>query len=282
MKNLGLYPNLKKELVKKYLPHVVDLVRQAGLVPFLPEDIAGEFGAPSYTPGKEETFKDIEAFMSLGGDGTLLRMAELLAQVDMPAFGVNFGRLGFLAEVGHAELPSALKMLSQDYYTIENRSMLSAKVYRDKQVLHETHALNDIVVSKGKVSKMAHYLMRINGKKSAYLAADGIIVASATGSTAYSMSAGGPLVHPNLEVMVITPICPHELGNRPLVIPLDEVVEIETERDGEELVLQSDGKIVGPIEDDCIVQVEKSPYTMQLLRVSTQNYYDSWQEKLTR
>lgn len=282
MKNLGIYPNLQKELVKKNLPHVVELVRQAGLTPFLPEDIAAEFAAKSYTPGQEDTFQDIEAFMSLGGDGTLLRMAELLAQVDMPAFGVNFGRLGFLAEVGHGELPSALKMLGGDYYTIEERRMLSAKVFRDRQVLHETHALNDIVVSKGKVSKMAHYLMRINGKKSAYLAADGIIVASATGSTAYSMSAGGPLVHPNLEVMVITPICPHELGNRPLVIPLDEVVEIETERDGEELVLQSDGKIVGPIADDSIVQVERSPYVMQLLRVSAQNYYDSWQEKLMR
>ena len=150
---------------------MVELVRQAGLTPFLPEDIAAEFDARSYTPGQEDTFQDIEAFMSLGGDGTLLRMAELLAQVDMPAFGVNFGRLGFLAEVGHGELPSALKMLSGDYYTIEERRMLSAKVFRDRQILHETHALNDIVVSKGKISKMAHYLMRINGKKSAYLAA---------------------------------------------------------------------------------------------------------------
>ncbi|MCQ2381621.1 MAG: NAD(+)/NADH kinase [Acidaminococcaceae bacterium] len=282
IKKLGVYPNLHKEVVKKNLAHIIDLVREAGLIPLLPSDIAITFGCDSYIVGDEKSLQSMDVFMSVGGDGTLLRMAELLAKVDVPGFGVNFGHLGFLAEVEASELPSALKMLVQGYYTVENRTMLFAKVMREKKQILEAHALNDIVVSKGKISKMAHYLLRINGKQSSYMAADGIIVASATGSTAYSLSAGGPLVYPNLDVMVITPICPHALAIRPLVIPLSEVVEIETERDGEQLMLEADGKLMGPIEDDCIVSVEQSPYKMQLLRLSAKSYYDNWQEKLMR
>ena len=280
MQNIGIYPNLKKEIVRENLSQVVKLALGAGLTPFLPQEIAADFGTRAYIPGDEESLEGIEAFVSLGGDGTLLRMADLLVRVNMPAFGVNFGRLGFLAEVEFSGLADAFRMLKKDSYSIENRAMLKTTVYREKNLLHKAHALNDIVVSKGKVSKMGHYLMRINGKKSVSLAADGIIVATATGSTAYSMSAGGPLLHPNVEGMVITPICPHDLSSSPLVIPLNDVVEIESERDGEELILQADGKIIGPIQDDCLVQVEKSRYTMQLLRVLAKNYYDTWQEKL--
>jgi len=282
IKKIGVYPNLRKERVKKELVGILNMVRENGLIPFLPENIAEFYGCESYIPGDEKSLETIDAFMSLGGDGTLLRMAELLARVDVPGFGVNFGRLGFLAEVEYDDLASALRILSHGFYTVENRAMISAKVFKNKKETLCANALNDVVVSKGKISKMAHYLLRINGKQSAYMAADGIIVATATGSTAYSLSAGGPLVSPNLDVMVITPICPHALANRPLVIPLTEVVEIETDRDGEKLLLEADGRIVGPIDDDNVVVIEQSPYTMQLLRLSAQSYYDNWQEKLMR
>lgn len=271
-----------KKLVEKNLGQVVDLVRAAGLVPYLPEEIATQYACDSYIPGDEKSLSQVDAFMSLGGDGTLLRMADLLVRINMPAFGVNFGHLGFLAEVGVSDMFSALKMIANEKYSVENRAMLKTTVIREGKETHKAHALNDIVVSKSKVSKMAHYIVRINGKQAANIAADGIIVATATGSTAYSLSAGGPLVHPSLDAMVLTPICPHSLANRPLVIPMNEILEIESERDGEELILQADGKLLGPIADDCVVKIVKSNYQMQLLRVTTKDYYGTMQEKLMR
>ena len=282
IKKLGIYPNMCKELVRKNLSHVVDLVRAAGLVPYLPVEIAQQYGCDSYIPGDEKSLSQVDVFMSLGGDGTLLRMADLLVRINMPAFGVNFGHLGFLAEVSASELPSALKMIVNDFYSVENRAMLKTTVIREGKETHKAHALNDIVVSKSKVSKMAHYIVRINGKQAANIAADGIIVATATGSTAYSLSAGGPLLHPSLEAIVLTPICPHSLANRPLVVPLTECLEIESERDGEELILQADGKLLGPIADDCVVKIIRSNYQMQLLRVTNKDYYDTMQKKLMR
>lgn len=282
IKKIGIYPNLRKEVVVKQLEHIVNLVKEAGLVPYLPQDIADKYDCPSYVPGNEESLRQADAFMSLGGDGTLLRMADLLVRIKMPAFGVNFGHLGFLAEVETHELPSALKMIAQDFYTVENRSMLKTTVLQNGKEINKAHALNDIVISKAKISKMAHYFIEVNGKQAASIAADGIIVATATGSTAYSLSAGGPLVHPDVDAMVITPICPHSISNRPLVIPMDSTVEVSTERDKEKLILQADGKILGPIEDDCVVKIIKSHYKMQLLRVTATDYYDNLQEKLMR
>ena len=282
IKKIGIYPNLRKEVVVKQLEHIVSLVKEAGLMPYLPEDIATKYDCQSYVSGNEESLRQVDVFMSLGGDGTLLRMADLLVRINMPAFGVNFGHFGFLAEVETHELPSALKMIAQDFYTVENRSMLKTVVLQNGKEISKSHALNDIVVSKAKISKMAHYFIEVNGKQAASIAADGIIVATATGSTAYSLSAGGPLVHPDVDAMVITPICPHSISNRPLVIPMDSMVEISTERDKEQLILQADGKILGPIEDDCVVKIIKSNYKMQLLRVTTEDYYDNLQEKLMR
>ena len=282
IKKLGIYPNLHKEKVKDGLQNIVTLVKEAGLIPYLPSDIAKEYACESYIKGDIESLKNLDAVMTLGGDGTFLRASEYLAKAGVFGFGVNFGHLGFLAEVEIDDLKNSLQLLAAGKYTINNRDMLLARVMQEDKEILRTHALNDIVVSRAKISRMAHYLMRINGKQSAYMAADGIIIATATGSTAYSLSAGGPLVHPNVPAMVITPICPHSLSNRPLVIPLSELVEVETEREGEELILEADGKTIGPIEDDSIVIVGKSKYQMQILRLTDASYYDNWQKKLTR
>lgn len=281
MKKIGIYPNLRKKPVREALPAIVGLVRKTGLEPFLPEEIAAEYGCGSYRTGVADSAGP-DVYMSLGGDGTLLRMASLLAAAAVPGFGVNFGRLGFLAEIEYGELQSALQCLVQGRYVLEKRRMVRAQVLRNGQELLQCHALNDIVVSKAKVSKMAHYVISVNGLQAACLGADGIIVATATGSTAYSLSAGGPLVDPRLGVTVVTPICPHSLTNRPWVVPIEAEVCIETERDGEQLMLEKDGILVGTVEDDSIVRVSESPYCMQLLRLPNGNYYDRLQDKLAR
>lgn len=282
MKKIGIYPNLCKEQVRLALATIVEMTKTAGLEPFLPEEFAEKYGCSSYHAGAAESIAKMDVCMSLGGDGTMLRMASLLAIAGVPGFGVNFGRLGFLAEIEYRELKTALQSLVQGHYVLEKRRMVRAQVLRNDQELLQCHALNDIVVSKAKVSKMAHYVLRVNGQQAACLGADGIIVATATGSTAYSLSAGGPLVDPKLGVTVVTPICPHSLTNRPWVVPIEAVVAIETERDGEQLILEKDGILVGTIEDDSVVRVSESPFCMQLLRLTDGNYYDRLQDKLAR
>ena len=200
----------------------------------------------------------------------------------VPAFGINFGKLGFLAEIDLPGMRKAISKLAQGNYTIERRKMLQATVIKDGTVLLTDHALNDFVLAKGMFSKLAHLRMYINGKPSGRYAADGLIIATATGSTAYSLSAGGPLVMPELDVSVITPVCAHSLTARALVIPLSDCIELTAVPGSEEMMLSCDGENVIEVQDDTYVRIEKSPYTMKLIRLTSRDYYQTWQQKLMR
>ena len=205
-----------------------------------------------------------------------------MAPLKIPVFGVNFGKLGFLAEIELNELPEALSKLTAGEYVLEERSQLQACVWRDGKVLIDAHALNDMVVAKGHFSKLAHLSLKVNGKRSGNYAADGIIMATATGSTAYSLSAGGPLVHPSLDVTIITPICAHALYTRPLLIPMDRVIELNAIPPYEELLLSADGEIVASIAENDTVRIAKSPDKVTFIRLNGRSYYETWQEKLIR
>lgn len=217
----------------------------------------------------------------LGGDGTLLQMTRFLAPLKIPVFGVNFGKLGFLAEIELKELPEALSKLTAGEYVLEERSQLQACVWRDGKVLIDAHALNDMVVAKGLFKAGAS---QSEGQWQTFgnYAADGIIMATATGSTAYSLSAGGPLVHPSLDVTIITPICAHALYTRPLLIPMDRVIELNAIPPYEELLLSADGEIVASIAENDTVRIAKSPDKVTFIRLNGRSYYETWQEKLIR
>ena len=223
-----------------------------------------------------------DLIITLGGDGTLLQMARYTVPAGVPAFGINFGKLGILAEIDLPGMRKAISKLAQGNYTIERRKMLQATVFKDGNVLSTAHALNDFVLAKGMFSKLAHLRMFINGKPSGRYAADGLIISTATGSTAYSLSAGGPLVMPELDVSVITPVCAHSLTARALVIPLSDCIELTAVPGSEEMMLSCDGENVIEVQDDTFVRIEKSPYTMKLIRLTSRDYYQTWQQKLMR
>lgn len=278
---LGIFPNMKKENVKNSLPKVLELCDIAGVEAVLPQGL-GYQSRPGYDMCDKVSLQKMDMAVSLGGDGTLLQMTRFLAPLKIPVFGVNFGKLGFLAEIEMKELSEALAKLTAKEYELEERSQLHARVWRDGKVLIEAHSLNDIVLARGHFSKLAHLSLKVDGKQSGNYTADGIIVATATGSTAYSLSAGGPLVHPSLDVTIITPICAHALYTRPLLIPMDKLVELNAVPPYEELLLSADGEIVASIKENDIVRIGKSPDKVIFIRLNGRSYYETWQEKLIR
>jgi len=281
-KRLGIFPNLSKEKVCIALPEFVELCKDWRLIPVLPESVAEQYECESYCESDPQSLQRLDFAVSLGGDGTLLQMARYLAPLGVPAFGINFGKLGFLAEIDLRGMYKAISRLSQGNYTIETRSMLLASVLRDGEVIAQAHALNDHVLAKGMFSKLAHMMLFINGKLSGKYAADGLIIATATGSTAYSLSAGGPLVMPELDVSVITPVCAHSLANRALIIPMTEKIELKPVPGSEEMLLSADGENVIEVPNDTMVHIEKCPYDMKLVRLTSRDYYQTWQQKLMR
>ncbi|MGM9583380.1 MAG: NAD(+)/NADH kinase, partial [Phascolarctobacterium sp.] len=286
-KRLGIFPNLSKEKVHIALPEFIAMCRDWGLEPLLPEDVAADYGCSGFdkesiTGMHNDYLQPLDAAVSLGGDGTLLQMARYTVPAGVPAFGINFGKLGFLAEIDLPGMRKAISKLAQGNYTIERRKMLQATVISEGSVLTTAHALNDFVLAKGMFSKLAHLRMYINGKPSGHYAADGLIISTATGSTAYSLSAGGPLVMPELDVSVITPVCAHSLTARALVIPLSDTIELKAVPGSEEMMLACDGENVIEVQDDTYVRIEKSPYTMKLIRLTSRDYYQTWQQKLMR
>ena len=281
-KRLGIFPNLSKEKVCIALPEFVELCKDWRLIPVLPESVAEQYECEAYCESDPQSLQKLDFAVSLGGDGTLLQMARYLAPLGVPAFGINFGKLGFLAEIDLRGMYKAISRLSQGNYTIETRSMLLASVLRDGEVIAQAHALNDHVLAKGMFSKLAHMMLFINGKLSGKYAADGLIIATATGSTAYSLSAGGPLVMPELDVSVITPVCAHSLANRALIIPMTEKIDLKPVPGSEEMLLSADGENVIEVPNDTMVHIEKCPYDMKLVRLTSRDYYQTWQQKLMR
>ena len=281
-KRLGIFPNLSKEKVCIALPEFVELCKDWRLIPVLPESVAEQYECEAYCESNPQSLQKLDFAVSLGGDGTLLQMARYLAPLGVPAFGINFGKLGFLAEIDLRGMYKAINRLSQGNYTIETRSMLLASVLRDGEVIAQAHALNDHVLAKGMFSKLAHMMLFINGKLSGKYAADGLIIATATGSTAYSLSAGGPLVMPELDVSVITPVCAHSLANRALIIPMTEKIDLKPVPGSEEMLLSADGENVIEVPNDTMVHIEKCPYDMKLVRLTSRDYYQTWQQKLMR
>lgn len=281
---LGIFPNLDKDKVRIAVPEILDMCRNWGIVPLMPKAVAEEFGCEAYDLQREKSISSLDGAVSLGGDGTLLQMARYLVQYDIPIFGVNFGHLGFLAEVELRSLYKAIARISQGHYTLEKRNLLQAKVIVEKsgEVKATANALNEFVLAKGIFSKLAHIQMFINGKPSGRYAADGLIIATATGSTAYNLSAGGPLVMPELDVKIVTPVCAHSLQARALVLPMSEVIELRAVPLSEELLLASDGENVASVIEGDVVRIERSPYELKFIRLTSRDYYQTWQQKLMR
>lgn len=219
----------------------------------------------------------------LGGDGTILSAARELSGKNVPILGVNLGQMGFLAEVEPCGLEKALELLAGGNYAILHRLMLTARVYRDDLPVAEFMALNDIVVSKGPFSRIIIVDTFVNDRFLESYPGDGLIVATPTGSTGYSLSAGGPIVNPALDVMIITPICPHILHHRSVVVESHERVMMKIgSRRQAEVFLTVDGQVGYSLEDGDQVTVTRAPLTTPLIHLEGSNFYVLLHRKLMK
>lgn len=225
----------------------------------------------------EELNKLCDAFISLGGDGTLLFTSHY--SVTKPVIGINVGHLGFLAEFSREEMYSAIEKVLDRTYTIHDRAQLEAHVPVDGNIKRFT-ALNDVVLEKGAYPRIPAFIIKLDGEQLSAYRADGIIIATSTGSTAYSLSAGGPVIAPKSNVFVITPICPHMLTVRPLVISDDKTIEISVDAPDGAFPLNCDGHVRKMLMPGDIITVKKSEEVINLVANENRNYFDILRSKL--
>lgn len=220
----------------------------------------------------------------LGGDGTLLAMADRIARgdTDVPLLGVNFGSLGFLTEITRPELFDALAEVVDGRATLDERMMLAAAVQRGGAVAHQTVVLNDVVFTRTALSRIIDLAVWVGDQFVTTVRADGLILASPTGSTAYNLAAGGPIVHPAMEAFVLTPIAPHTLSNRPIVVPAgrDVRVIVTAENADAEAYVSFDGQSGLPLQPGDEVVVGRAPRPVKLVRATTRTYFEVLRQKL--
>lgn len=216
----------------------------------------------------------------LGGDGTLLATGHEVARAGIPIVGVNLGSLGFLTEVKQDEIRQALETIDAGHCAVSLRSMLECRLLRKGQVIASYEALNDVVVNQGALARITDFDLRINGQFVSNYKADGLIVATPTGSTAYSLAAGGPILAPDVPAFVITPVSSHALTNRPLVVQDTDVIEISMKSSREAAFLAIDGQQGMSVEDGDVVQCRKSELEVKLLKLPERSFFDVLRMKL--
>lgn len=222
----------------------------------------------------------VDVILVLGGDGTFLGMARLACKHGTPMLGINLGGLGFLTEVTVDELYPMMERIIKGDYDVEERQMLLTTIHREKNTIGTYEVLNDVVINKGAVARIIDLGIYIDDSHVTTYRADGIILSTPTGSTAYSLSAGGPIVHPRIPVTIITPICPHTLTNRPLVVSSDMKVEIKVTTQEPDTYLTLDGQIGIRLNTEDIIEVQRTDTSVKLIKSPYRDFFTILKTKL--
>lgn len=254
-----------------------------GLRPVFETETASLVGGRAGTYSRDELPRHADLVVVLGGDGTLLSMATRIAHSGhaIPILGVNFGSLGFLTETRIDELPATLASVLDGTAIHDHRGMLTAEVTRDGRAFDTRTVLNDVVFTKAALSRIIEVSVSVGAGLVTRVKADGLIIGSATGSTAYNLAAGGPIIHPRVDALVITPIAPHTLTNRPIVIPGNEIVDVVPVSDPrDEIYVTYDGQSGYPLLPGDAVRIRRSTCVMTLVKGPGRSYFDVLREKL--
>jgi NAD+ kinase len=228
----------------------------------------------------EHLAKRIDLLIVLGGDGTFLWAARLVENTRIPIFGINLGRLGFLTEITVDEIKNSLDMLSKNQLNIEERTTLKVSLIRNGNIISEHQCLNDAVINKGAIARVIDLELKLQNESITKYKADGLIISTPTGSTAYSLSAGGSIVHPFVNAFVLTPICPHMLTQRSIIIPDNYVISVKLLTAKEEVLLTLDGQVAYLMEKDDEVMVVKNETPILIIKSPFRSYFNILREKL--
>lgn len=244
------------------------------------EQIEHETGCAVPEIPAEKLAGEVDLMLVLGGDGTMIATARMIADQEVPVLGVNYGGLGYLAEFRIEELYTALEAILDGNYRLDKRVMLAVELFRKEISLTTNRVLNDVVINKSALARIIEIEAFLNRQFVNSFRADGLIVSTPTGSTAYNLSAGGPVIFPSMNAVVVTPICPFTLSNRPIVVPDSAEIELILKTDHEEVALTLDGQVGFPLQAGDRVVIQKSGTTFNLIQPSNRNYFDVLRDKL--
>lgn len=278
--NIGLIVKTGDDSVATTLQEVYQLLRDLGANLLAERSTAGMLGDLP-TVEMDSIGRDCDLAIVIGGDGTLLHAARSLASFDVPLVGVNRGRLGFLVDVSPEGKLYKLNEIVGGEFIEEHRMLLDCQLFRDGQCIHRSLAFNDMVARTKNVLQILEFEISINDSFVLTQRADGVIVASPSGSTAYSLSSGGPIVNPNLNAIVLQPVCPHTLSSRPLVVNAESIVKVQiTDRKPVKAQMVCDGQVYTDLMIGDIMQVHKHDRTIRLLHPADYDYHHILREKL--
>lgn len=263
---------------KDTILNIISFLAQKGISLQLDENFAKKIGKEELGVSEERLIDGIDMMISLGGDGTLLRAARLAAEREIPILGINIGGLGFLTEVPLSEYEKALLSIFENNYHIEERITLQCVVLKNGKPSRKFYGLNDTVIHRGGSSHLLHLQFFVNERYGGSFAADGIVVCTPTGSTAYALSTGGPIVSPEVDCFVINAICPHTLSARPLVISSEETIKI-VETTGSHMGLSIDGQTTVSLDEKEEIIISKGSFNVKFIRIE-KDFYQILREKL--
>jgi NAD+ kinase len=278
MKKIGIICKPGRKEPQEILQELLPFLRQKGCEAFVDAETAAALSINGFS--RDEIVSRVDLVLVLGGDGTMLSVSRLVAEQGVPILGINLGSLGFITEVSRDEIFSSVNKMLNDGCAIEERLMLSAAVHRDGKKLTEYTVLNDVVINKGAVARIIDLETNINGNYVTTFKADGLIISTPTGSTAYSLSAGGPILYPTLESIVLTPICSHTLTNRPIVLPDNFKIEIIIKKISGDVFLTLDGQVGFSLRMGDVIEINKADYKTKLLVPLERDYFRVLRTKL--
>jgi NAD+ kinase len=280
VKRVGLVAKPDAVEAKRVVLTLLDWLAARGLSVVLEKETAGlAAGTTVASARKSDLPAQVDAVIVLGGDGTLLSMARAIGDLGVPILGINLGGLGFLTATTLDELLPAMEALLAGAMAVEERMMLSARLVRGLQTIGEYVALNDVVITKSAMSRIIDLAVSVGGRHATSYRADGLIISTPTGSTAYNLSTGGPILFPTMDAVVLTPIAPHTLSNRPIVLPGGERIEV-TLRADQEVMLTMDGQVGVPLRERDRVEVGKARARIRLLRFEQRDFFSVLRTKL--
>jgi NAD+ kinase len=248
----------------------VEVIRKKTRAPGLRDPRDRQKSAPS----------DLSCIFVLGGDGTFLSAVRWIGNSDIPVLGIKFGEVGFLAEISEENLLSNVEMILAGKYSLKSRMRFDVQVNREGQTIARETVLNDVVINKGALARLAHIDTYIDENYLTTYSGDGLIIATPTGSTAYSLAAGGPVIHPEVPGIIMTPICPHTLTNRPLILPENVSIKIKLEQGSSDMMLTFDGQVGLEINGRDEILVKKARQPINMIRIHGLHYFDILKAKL--
>jgi len=281
MNRVAIVSKPNREELGVILPELVEWLKQHGYEPLLDCEggvycKAAKIVDRAQLPGFKPSLVIV-----LGGDGTLLAVARVFAATGTPILGVNLGFLGFLTEIRLADLYTTLESWCSDCHTLDPRAMLHAAMWREGREIGSYRALNEIVVSKGDIARMGEFAVELNGRLVARFRADGVIVSTPTGSTAYTLAANGPILTPDVDALVVTPICPHLLTLRPIVVPGEASLSVRVEGVPNQCLLTVDGQQAVGMQLGDEVRCRRSSHTVNLVRLKESGFFEALRSKLS-